>query len=348
MYVPQAFTFVADSPMTTLTFEDISATTQNVDLVLDNVRVTVPGETPIVTADPQSAAVPQGENVSFTVTATGQQPLSYQWRFNGAPIGGAVGNSYQIVNAQPSHAGNYDVVVSNAARLTTSAAAALTVHGPPTITAQPQSITVLVGSSANFSVTATGEAPLSYQWRKNGVAIGGTTASSYTIASAQTGDAGNYDVVVSNAGGSVTSAAAALTVTLPAGAFTNGSFESDYAGWTSTGNQRVETAGRSTGDRRGEGGGVQRRTVGRRTACCRRVRDDGGAGVQRWRSTWARCRCPARGSAAAGDGAGDDPAADETVTVAAPGNGTRYVAQSFTFIADSPTTTLTFRTGRDT
>ena len=58
----------------------------------------------------------------------------------------------------------------------------------------------------------------------------------------QTADAGNYDVVVSNAGGSVTSAAATLTVMRPAGPFTNGSFESDYAGWTATGNQRVEPA----------------------------------------------------------------------------------------------------------
>ena len=343
-YVPQAFTFVADSPTTTLIFEDISATTQNVDLVLDNVRVTVPGETPIITADPQSAAVAQGENVSFAVTATGQQPLSYQWRFNGAPIGGAVGSSYQILNAQPSHAGSYDVVVSNAAGSTTSAAATLTVHGPPTITAQPQSVTVLVGSSASFSVTATGDGPLSYQWRKNGVAIGGATASSYAIASAQTGDAGNYDVVVSNAGGSVTSAAAALTVTLPAGAFTNGSFESDYAGWTATGNQRVETAGSFYAATDGvkavafNGGqkppdGVLSQSFATTVGQAYTLTFDVGA-VSLVNTRQQQLQVTVQGTTQL---------LSQSVTVAAPGNGTRYVARSFAFVADSPTTTLTFR-----
>ena len=50
----------------------------------------------------------------------------------------------------------------------------------PTITAQPQSVTAPVGTSATFSVTATGQAPLSYQWRINGSAIAGATASRYT------------------------------------------------------------------------------------------------------------------------------------------------------------------------
>src|SRR5271168_5514763 len=50
----------------------------------------------------------------------------------------------------------------------------------PTITTQPQSQSVMVGSTATFSVVATGTAPLSYQWSENGTAIGGATNSSYT------------------------------------------------------------------------------------------------------------------------------------------------------------------------
>jgi glucose/arabinose dehydrogenase len=84
--------------------------------------------------------------------------------------------------------------------------------GSPSITAQPQNVTVSAGSSATFSVTATGTAPLNYQWRKNGINISGATASSYTIANVQPADAGTYSVIVSNTAGSATSNNATLTV----------------------------------------------------------------------------------------------------------------------------------------
>ena len=84
---------------------------------------------------------------------------------------------------------------------------------PPSITSQPQPVTVTVGDPAMFNVTATGTAPLSYQWRRNGIAIGGATSSTYTLASTQLSDNGvQFSVVVSNTGGSATSANALLTV----------------------------------------------------------------------------------------------------------------------------------------
>jgi fibronectin type 3 domain-containing protein len=82
----------------------------------------------------------------------------------------------------------------------------------PSITTQPASQTVNAGQSVTFSVVATGTAPLSYQWQKNGSNISGATSSSFTISPAQTSDAGNYTVVVSNSAGSVTSNTATLTV----------------------------------------------------------------------------------------------------------------------------------------
>jgi hypothetical protein len=69
-----------------------------------------------------------------------------------------------------------------------------------------------MGAPASFSVSASGTGTLSYQWRKNGSAISGATASSYTIASVAAGDAGNYDVVVTGACGLVTSSVAVLTI----------------------------------------------------------------------------------------------------------------------------------------
>ncbi|HSJ29835.1 MAG TPA: FG-GAP-like repeat-containing protein [Longimicrobiales bacterium] len=83
----------------------------------------------------------------------------------------------------------------------------------PSITAQPQSAQVDAGATAMFSVTATGTAPLAYQWEKNGSAIAGATSASYTTPAVTAADDGAaYTVVVSNEAGSVESAAATLSV----------------------------------------------------------------------------------------------------------------------------------------
>ena len=85
----------------------------------------------------------------------------------------------------------------------------------PLVTSNPANTNVNEGGSASFSVTASGPAeggPLSYQWRKNGSNINGATSATFTINGAQLSDAGSYDVVVSNSGGSVISAAATLVV----------------------------------------------------------------------------------------------------------------------------------------
>src|SRR5439155_675191 len=103
----------------------------------------------------------------------------------------------------------FTVVVSNAVGSVTSNAAALTVNAvlvAPTITTQPASQTVTAGQTATFTVTATGTAPLSYQWQKNGTAIGAATAASYTTPATPSPDNGaQFTVVVSNAASSVTS-----------------------------------------------------------------------------------------------------------------------------------------------
>jgi len=84
---------------------------------------------------------------------------------------------------------------------------------PPTITQQPHNRKVMVGRTATFSVTATGSAPLSYQWRKNGVNIAGAISSSYTTPPTTLADNGSrFSVVVSNSAGSVTSRDAKLAV----------------------------------------------------------------------------------------------------------------------------------------
>lgn len=82
----------------------------------------------------------------------------------------------------------------------------------PVISTQPQSQTVTAGASVTFSVSASGTAPLTYQWKKGTIDIVGATNSSYAIPATVSGDAGSYFVTVSNGSGSVTSNAASLTV----------------------------------------------------------------------------------------------------------------------------------------
>jgi hypothetical protein len=83
----------------------------------------------------------------------------------------------------------------------------------PTITTQPTSQTVMVGQTATFSVTATGTAPMSYQWQKNGTAISGATSPTYTTPPAvATGTGARFAATVTNSAGSVTSSGATLTI----------------------------------------------------------------------------------------------------------------------------------------
>jgi hypothetical protein len=82
----------------------------------------------------------------------------------------------------------------------------------PTITAQPQSQTVTEGVTVTFSVVADGTKPMNYQWMFNGVTISGPNGPQLTINNAQSANAGNYTVLVSNGAGFAMSQPATLTV----------------------------------------------------------------------------------------------------------------------------------------
>lgn len=88
------------------------------------------------------------------------------------------------------------------------------ITGPqaPEITSQPKGGLISAGGSLELSVVATGTAPIAYQWKLNGTAIAGATSATYTIANATSAAAGDYTVEVSNAGGSVTSTKANVSV----------------------------------------------------------------------------------------------------------------------------------------
>jgi len=349
----------------------------------------LPDAPPTIAVQPQSQTVAGGERVVFRVTAEGASPLTYQWRFNGAPLANGTSAQLVLTNVSAAQAGNYDCIVTNNFGVITSTVAALTIVGqriaglfntgvnddgslrdgrlpdlhyqliasgdpafpgpaayvveaapippwmaqgpnskwiapfseqnvgnnagnfvyrttfdmtgldlsraridggwsvdnsgvdvvlngtplglananaffsltpfsitdgfvpgmntldfiifngppnpnptglrvemrgisellppntPPTILEQPRSQSVEAGQSVTFGVRPNGSAPFTYQWRLDGANIIGATARTYSIGSAAVEDGGDYDVIVANSFGTVTSTVATLTVTLP-------------------------------------------------------------------------------------------------------------------------------------
>jgi uncharacterized delta-60 repeat protein len=168
---------------------------------------------PAITAPPVAQTVNAGANVTFGVAATGTAPITFQWKKNTVDIPGATQVTLTLSGVQFADAGNYSVVLTNPIGTTVSTPVALVVNAaPPTVATPPAAQTVNAGANASLFVVVSGTAPFTYQWKKGGVDIPGATGSSLAFAPAALADTGSYTVVVTNAGGSTTSAAATLTV----------------------------------------------------------------------------------------------------------------------------------------
>ncbi|MBI5385381.1 MAG: lamin tail domain-containing protein [Verrucomicrobia bacterium] len=166
-----------------------------------------------------------GGNATFRLVITNGNPsgptntLNYAWWFQATNLLASGTNltftSLTVSNVQASNFGPYTVVITNAAGISATQTATLSLAEPPVITGQPTNQTVSAGADASFNVTVTGSAPLGYQWWFNGTnAVLGGTESLLTLSNAQPAQAGGYHVIVSNIVGSVTSQVATLTVTL--------------------------------------------------------------------------------------------------------------------------------------
>ena len=190
-----------------------------------------PGTTtppPVITTQPANRTATLGGSVSFslgvTVGGSGQLgQLASIWRHNGLQIDGNAegGAKYRqgptmltINNLTAADAGSYTVTLVNAGGVVTSAAATLSfgAAGGPAILFPPRGATVNAGTTVALTVGATGSPAPAFQWRKDGAAIAGATSDTLVLASVAPADTGYYSVVVSNSGGSATSAAALLAV----------------------------------------------------------------------------------------------------------------------------------------
>jgi Immunoglobulin domain/Immunoglobulin I-set domain len=176
------------------------------------------GVAPTITTQPKSQTVTAGQNVTFSVVATGTGSLSYQWQKNNSNISGGTAASYTFTAESSDNNATFRVVVSDSTGSTTSNTATLTVNAAaakPTITTQPANLTVTAGQTATFTVVATATGQLTYQWQKgstNPANISGATSATYTFTTASTDNGDVFRVVVSDSAGSTTSNTATLTV----------------------------------------------------------------------------------------------------------------------------------------
>ena len=173
-----------------------------------------------------------GATAFAAVSATGTQPFSYLWYKgaqqlvdDGVKYSGSTSPSLTISNLTTTDSDNYYVVVMNSAGAASNLVDVLTVkYHTATITAgQPQSVTTFVGLTTSLTATQSGATPpVTNQWYRGATALtdtgefSGSGTSTLTISPASTSDTGtNYYIVVSNAGGSVTSSLASVTILIP-------------------------------------------------------------------------------------------------------------------------------------
>ncbi len=185
-------------------------------------------ERPVVTSNPQSQAVREGEKVTLSVQATGPA-LTYQWRKDDSPIAAAVNPVLEFPAIPASAAGRYTVVVTNANGQVVSEPAILTVLIPPKIESSPSPGTISAGDAIAFAVSVKGTSPLSYQWLRSGTPIPGATVAELYFPNTRLADSGSYSVVVTNLAGAATSNEALLTV-LPITRISNISIRSQVGG----------------------------------------------------------------------------------------------------------------------
>jgi alpha-tubulin suppressor-like RCC1 family protein len=181
---------------------------------------------PVVTTQPSSQTVEEGQGVTFEAAASGVPTPTMQWELstNGgstwSAVSGATSGQLTIVSAKTSEsARQYRATFKNVAGKATSSAATLTVHRAPALTKQPASLTVDEGQSATFEATASGFPTPTVQWEVSTDAgatwgaVEGATTTQLTIASTNGSESGNeYRAVFKNAAGEATSAPATLTV----------------------------------------------------------------------------------------------------------------------------------------
>ncbi|MBK9518919.1 MAG: hypothetical protein IPO09_16525 [Anaeromyxobacter sp.] len=170
---------------------------------------------PTITTQPATLVVLPGGGATLAVAVTGAGPLSYQWTHGDSFVVGGTGPVLHLPSVGPADAGDYAVVVTNVFGTAFSDTAQIILVGAPGIITQPADASVVEGSSATFTVAATG-AGLGYQWLRNGLVVPGATGPTHTTPATTLAESGAlYAVLVYSGAGLVQSQPAVLTVTAP-------------------------------------------------------------------------------------------------------------------------------------
>ena len=166
-------------------------------------RVTVlPALVPVITTHPASSSLPPSNFVPYlSVNVRSSLGVTYQWRKDGVPIIGANNSrTFSLASPQPASPGAYTVVVTNAIGSVTSYPGVVTVDvTPPLITYSSGGEVVSIGDYLRLDLLLNVETA-TVQWRKDGVAIPGATASSWVVPSVSANSAGAYLAIVTAAG----------------------------------------------------------------------------------------------------------------------------------------------------
>ena len=182
----------------------------------------------VITTQPASQAVVDGQSATLTVAATGSPSLTYQWyQVGSGAIAGATQASYTTPVFTAAGSASFYVVISNPLGSVQSATAVVTVDAatPVSIATQPANAIVPVNEPVQFTAVVAGSAPYTYQWQftpaggSATILSGGTQLSNtltYTIPAVSVANVGTYTVTVNNAANApVTSNAASITLAPP-------------------------------------------------------------------------------------------------------------------------------------
>ncbi len=134
-----------------------------------NITAQPVGRAVYIKPDPKAANLPDGTNVTFTVSATsGNSAISYQWRFNGIEIPGATSSTLTVTNVQLASEGDYTCAVTDTIATVLSAPARLVPWISPIIVQKPADQVITAGGDITFSIEVAGNpVPFAYSWRRS-------------------------------------------------------------------------------------------------------------------------------------------------------------------------------------
>lgn len=207
----------------TLTVTDDQGLTNSSSVVINVGASGDGGSAPTIISQPASQTVEVGSTATFTIGVSGSPTPTVRWYRNGMTWAWWTGSTLTLPGVSSNDVGVYTAVVSNNGGSVTSASATLALATPtpppppstdsaPQITTQPVSQTAGWGGTVTFNVTVTGSPAPTVRWYRDGHTWESWTSASLTLYGLTSNDVGSYTAVVSNSGGSVTSAPATLSV----------------------------------------------------------------------------------------------------------------------------------------